>query len=154
MKKRSASEDELLKELEPTVESLGLDLVDLRFEREQNKLFLRIYLDKRGGISIDELEAASLKLDPVIESLGHTKHDYLTVSSPGLDRPLVSDSDFKRHLGEELAFKFYQKQAGEKEWEAELVDFDQENFKLRYQDKEEVLPRTAVAQVKQIIRFN
>lgn len=153
MRKRSASEEELFAKIEATVEGLGLDLVDLKFERENGKLYLRIYLDRRGGIQIDELEAASLKLDPLIESLGHDKHDFLTVSSPGLDRPLETDADLRRHVGETLQFKFYQKQAGDKVWEAQLNDFDDTHLDLEYQGEAYEILRTEVAQIKQIIAF-
>ncbi len=155
MRKRNTSEEALFQELEPTVEGLGVELVDLKFEKENKKLFLRIYLDKRGGISIDELEEASLVLDPLVIELGHTKHDYFTVSSPGLDRPLETDKDLKRHLDEVLGFKFREPQDGEQKWEAELLDFDSDTLTLKREghDNSETIPRKNVAEIKQLIRF-
>ncbi|MDO5738198.1 MAG: ribosome maturation factor RimP [Eubacteriales bacterium] len=153
MRKRSKSEEKLFLALEESVDKLGLDLVDLQFAPAGKKTRLTIYLDKRGGVNIDELGEASQILDPLVEELGYTGHDYFTLSSPGLDRPLITDKDFSRHQGEKLLFKFYQKQEGEKSWEAILMDFDQDTFKLKYQNAEHNMPRQAVAQVKQIIEF-
>lgn len=155
MRKRNTSEEQLFQAIEPTVEGLGVELVDLKFEKENTKLFLRIYLDKRGGISIDELEEASLVLDPLVTELGHTRHDYFTVSSPGLDRPLETDKDLKRHLNEDLSFKFHQSIDGEQVWEAELLDFDADTLTLKREGHEtsETIPRNSVAEIKQLIRF-
>ena len=91
----------------PVVEGMGLELVDAEYKKEGSHYFLRLFIDKKGGISIEDCEHVSRVMDPVFEKQLHESPDYFEVSSPGLTRPLVKPSDFLRHAGEEVEVSLY-----------------------------------------------
>lgn len=91
----------------PVVEEMGLDLVDAEYKKEGSYYFLRLFIDKKGGISIEDCENVSRAVDPVFDKQLHESPDYFEVSSPGLTRPLVTPSDFLRHEGDEVEVTFY-----------------------------------------------
>lgn len=84
----------------PVAESLGMELVDVVFRREGRGWVLRIYLDKAGGITLDNCQEASEQLSDLLDIENLIEHPYtLEVSSPGLDRVLKSPQDFLRFAG-------------------------------------------------------
>jgi len=91
----------------PILENLGFRLVDLEFVVEHGRLILRLYIDKENGVvTIDDCEYASHAVEDVIEAEGIVGASYtLEVSSPGLDRPLKSQNDFEKHIGEVIRLK-------------------------------------------------
>ncbi|MDR1439845.1 MAG: hypothetical protein LBJ10_07505 [Clostridiales bacterium] len=85
----------------PLAEKMGFDLVDTEFAKEGANWYLRIYIDKKDGIKIDDCEALSRPLSDMLDGDGSISHAYvLEVSSPGLDRPLRTEADFARYEGE------------------------------------------------------
>ncbi len=107
------------------MEDLGYDLVDIEFVRENAEQFLRFYIGKREGVSIDDCqkvsEAVGNKLDEIDPIEGSY---YLEVSSPGLDRPLKTDKDLKRNIGKEIEISLYKNIDGKKKnLREELLDF-------------------------------
>lgn len=92
---------------QPVVEELGLELVDAEYKKEGSSYYLRLFIDRKGGLSIDDCETVSRAVDPVFDRELHADTDFFEVSSPGLTRPLVTVSDFRRHEGEEVEVSFY-----------------------------------------------
>ena len=86
---------------EPIICEMGYDLVDCEYKKEGPSIFLRIFVDRAGGIRVDECEKISKTLDPILDEKLTSNHDYFEVSSPGLDRPLKTPADFRRHRSEE-----------------------------------------------------
>jgi len=87
----------------PIVSDLGLSLWDIRFEKEGANWFLRIFIDKDGGVSIEDCEAVSKAIDSPLDKLDPIPHAYcLEVSSPGLERELISDEHFEAFIGAEV----------------------------------------------------
>lgn len=110
MAKRNARCQQIFETLEPVVLGLGFELIDVIYAKENDKLYLRLLVDKRGGINIDECELISETVDPIIEQdLQLLNHDFFEVSSPGLDRPLSEAREFELYAGELVEVRLYQK---------------------------------------------
>ena len=93
--------DKLHKIVFPIVDKMEYELIDIEFLKEASEWYLRVYIDKTGGITIDDCEALSNELSETLDNNDPIPHSYiLEVSSPGLDRPLVTDADFVRYKGE------------------------------------------------------
>lgn len=136
--------------------ALGLDLVDVEFVREGGARFLRFYIDKRGGVTLDDCALASRTIDPLLdEALDIQESYYLEVSSPGLTRPLKKPADFQRHLGEEVEVSLYQARNGRKRFEGELLSYDPDGC-LTLKDAEGAhvrFTKAETARVKRVVRF-
>ncbi len=105
----------------PVVSEAGFELVDVEFVREGPNRYLRIFIDKPGGITIDDCQAVSERLSVLLDKAEPVKQSYfLEVSSPGLDRPLKKESDFERYRGETVQLKLYKPQNGKKVFEGVL----------------------------------
>jgi len=88
----------------PIIENLGYELVDVEYSSQENGMNLTIFIHKNGGITLDDCQTVARKLDEPLDELNPTKdeHYYFNVSSVGLDRPLKTEKDFLRNLGNEI----------------------------------------------------
>ena len=103
MTKRESYEQKTEEILNPIVEEYGFELVDVEYVKEGSTWYLRAYIDKPGGICIDDCEAVSRRLSDILDEKDYIDDAYiLEVSSPGLGRPLRKEKDFRRSLGEEV----------------------------------------------------
>jgi len=94
----------------PILEDSGLELVDLEFKQERGDWYLRIFIDKPGGVVLDDCAEVSRELDGLLEVEGVIRQAFrLEISSPGLDRPLKKAADFSRYLGEPVRIKTFQR---------------------------------------------
>ena len=107
MAKRSKVAQEAFELAEPVVAELGFDLVDCSYVKESRGMVLTLYIDKRGGIGIDDCETVSRAVDPVIDASASIDPDFFEVSSPGLTRPLQDIKDYIRYEGEQLDVTMY-----------------------------------------------
>ena len=86
--------------VEPVINSLGIELVDIELNKMRSKALLRVYIDREGGITIADCERVSREIEGVLDVEDPIPYSYvLEVSSPGLDRPLKAPKDFKRFSG-------------------------------------------------------
>ena len=102
MAKRSKTAQEAYDIAKPEAEKMGYDLVDAEYKKEGQSMFLRLFIDRKGGISIDDCEAFSKVIDPIFDERLNCDADYFEVSSPGLTRPLDDISDYQRYEGEKI----------------------------------------------------
>ncbi len=112
---------------QPLCESMGLSLYDVDYEKEGPDWYLKVYLDKEGGIFINDCADFSRALEKEIEKNDPIDNPYvLEVSSPGLDRPLKKDKDFEKNLGKAVEVKLYKLLEGftEKSFTAQLTGYD------------------------------
>lgn len=94
--------------VEPVCAALGYDLVDVQYLKEGASFVLRLVIDKPGGITIDDCELVSRRVDPVLDEADPIAGSYhLQVSSPGLDRPLKCEADFRRFVGSRVKVRAY-----------------------------------------------
>ena len=119
---KSNTEKKVLPLLEPIVEEKGLELVDVEFVKEGANWYLRIYIDKDGGVSIDDCEGVSRALEAKLDEADPIEQAYiLEVSSPGIDRPLKKDADFVKFQGEIIDIKLYKAVNGKKQYQGKLL---------------------------------
>jgi ribosome maturation factor RimP len=106
----------------PIVEKSGLEFVGAELVKEGANRYLRVYIDKEGGISFDDCEAISRAVDSKLDELWpNPPYEYFEVSSPGLERPLKRDEDFARYAGHAVALTTYAPVDGQKSFVGTLV---------------------------------
>ena len=117
--------EQIITELaEPRVKELGLKLWDVTYTKEAGEWFLRVFIDKEGGISIDDCEKVTRLLDPEIDALDPIAHSYIfEVSSAGAERVLKRPEDFTQFLGHKVEIKLYKAQDGVKLFVGNLQTF-------------------------------
>ncbi len=122
--------------VQPILDELSLELVDVVFEKEGPNWFLRVYIDKEGGVDIEECGQVSEQLSTKLDEADPVTDAYfLEVSSPGVERPLKQENDFASNIGKHVYIKLYEPIAGEKEFTGELIDFKEGYASIRYKDK-------------------
>ena len=154
MSKKSELESRVGRLAEPEILKEGVELVDVEFVREGKVQCLRVLIDKRGGVTIDECEAVSRRIDPILEEAGLMADvDTFEVSSPGLDRPLKKPADFVRHMGEKVDVGLYKAIDGDKTITGTLTDYDDGGLTLETADGPVMLEKGEIAVVKQHLDF-
>lgn len=153
MKKNIANEIEQL--VLPITDANNLELVDVEYVKEGGEFFLRIYIDKEDGVSLNECELVTRELNPILDEKDPIKDNYyLEVSSPGLDRPLKKDKDFVRYQGRDVEIKLYKPMNGSKIHEGELVGLTEDkNIKVIIDNKEVEFDKKDVALIRLAIKF-
>lgn len=109
---------------EKTAEQQGVYIVDVTYKKSDDGYSLCYYIDKDGGIGIDECEAFSKAVEQVLDELDFIETNYtLEVSSPGADRQLTKEREFLYYIGREVDVKLYKAENGRKEFSGTLTDF-------------------------------
>ena len=135
MTKRELYEQKTEEILLPIVEENGFELVDVEYVKEGSTWYLRAYIDKPGGINIDDCEVVSRRLSDILDEKDYIDDAYiLEVSSPGLGRPLKKEKDFKRSLGEEVEIRTYRMIDKQKEFTGILKDYDEKTVTIGMDD--------------------
>ncbi len=144
----------------PILDERHFELVDVEFVKEGKSWYLRIYIDKPGGINIEECALVS---DLLGEKLDDCDPDpipqayFLEVSSPGAERPLKKERDYERALNSYIHVSLYQPLEGNKVYEGTMVDLKPDELTLEYMDKTRqktiVIPRKQIAQARLAIKF-
>ncbi len=141
--------------LEPIMVDNNFELVDVEYVKEAGNWFLRVYIDKEGGITIDDCELVSRALSELLD-----EHDYipdayiLEVSSPGLGRQLKKDKDFARSIGEDVEIKLYKALNKQKELFGILKNFDKDTVTIELEDESELtIERKDIAIIRLGIDF-
>ena len=135
MSKREIYEQKTEAILMPIVEEHGFELVDVEYVKEGGTWYLRAYIDKPGGINVDDCEVVSRRLSDILDEKDYIEEAYiLEVSSPGLGRPLKKEKDFKRSLGEEVDVRTYRMIEKQKEFTGLLKDYDDATVTIERED--------------------
>lgn len=155
MSRREEYEQKTEALLLPIVEEKGYELVDVEYVKEGSNWYLRAYVDKEGGITINNLEAVSRKLSDLLDEEDFISDAYiLEVSSPGLGRPLKKDKDFDRSIGEEIEIHLYRSIDGNKQYVGLLKSYNKETITIETEDGDEInVDRTNVSLVRLTIDF-
>ena len=125
-------ENRLLEGIETQVGALGCELVDARLMRSGRQVTLQVFIDKEGGVDIDDCAAVSRQLSVWLDVENPIQGAYrLEVSSPGLDRPLVRPADYQRFQDAEVEVELHAMLEGRKRWRGILVSADGESATLR-----------------------
>ena len=126
----------------------GFELVDVCIDQEPTGKYLRIYIDKPEGVSLDDCEAFHKTVRPWAESVDY---DFMEVSSPGLDRPLKKDRDFERNLGCEIEIKLFKPLDGTKILTGILAGLQEGIILIDTAEGRKKVPRKAAALVKPVV---
>lgn len=154
MKKNSI--EELMKKISiPLLDELNFDFVDVEFVKEGPNRFLRLYIDKAEGITLEDCQKVSEKLNDALDEIDPIEENYfLEVSSPGIDRPLKTDDDFKKALNEDVEINLYKAIDGIKRLEGKLVNYDDEAFIIEDEKIGEIrLERNVVSKINLSVKF-
>ncbi|HOB81909.1 MAG TPA: ribosome maturation factor RimP [Peptococcaceae bacterium] len=135
---------------EPIVTENGMELVDVEFTKEGGNWYLRIYIDKDEGVDLDDCQKISTLLSDLLDQEDPIEQAYfLEVSSPGLDRPLKREKDFRKYEGHLVNVKTYSLVEGRKKWQGRLGPYQQDVLVLNLdQDQQIQIPWETIAQVK------
>ena len=125
--------------VQPLVAEKQFELVDVEYVKEGGSYYLRIYIDKEGGITVNDCEDISRPFSDILDREDYIDGSYiLEVSSPGLGRPLKKEKDFKRSLGEEVEIRLFRQVEHQKEWIGLLTAYDQQTVTIETEDGREM----------------
>ena len=133
----------------PIVEEEGCSLWDVEYVREAGSWYLRIYIDKTGGVDIEDCERISRRLDPVLDEADPIPDSYVfEVGSAGIERELKRPGDFESFLGSEVEVRLYQPVNGQKAYVGTLVGYDNGTTTIEIGGKTLSFNKTQTAQVR------
>ena len=151
--KRDAVEEFVSGVVETIIESTELELVDVEYVHER-EWYLRVFLDKEGGIDLDDCQMVSEKLSEVLDAKDPIKENYLLeVSSPGLDRVLKKEKYFIRYHGRDVDIQLFKPIDGKKQYTGSLQGYSDEVITIQVQDERIDLERAAIAQIRLHLDF-
>ena len=155
MSKREIYEAKVEELVLPIVEANNFELVDVEYVKEAGTWYLRIYIDKEGGIFINDCELVSRALSEIMDQDDPIEDAYiLEVSSPGLGRPIKKDKDFQRNLGDEVEIRTYKPINKQKEFVGLLDSWDKETVTLQMESGELfTIARADIALIREYIEF-
>lgn len=155
MAKREDYEQKTERLLRPIMERNRFELVDVEYVKEGSNWYLRAYIDKEGGITVDDCEMVSRELSDLLDREDFIQDAYiLEVSSPGLGRPLKKDKDFSRSIGEEVEVHLFKPLNKKKELIGLLQAFDKKSVTIQIEDGEELqIPRADIALIRLTFDF-
>ncbi|MBR6451102.1 MAG: ribosome maturation factor RimP [Lachnospiraceae bacterium] len=154
MSRREDIENRTKELLNPILSRLGFMLWDVEYVKEGGDFFLRAFIDKEGGITIDDCVDVSRELSDRLDENDFIEDAYtLEVSSPGLGRTLKSERDFELSIGREVELKTYKPVGGKKEFTGTLKAADKEHITIENEGTLETFARADVAVIKLAIDF-
>jgi len=138
----------------PILEENQFELVDVEYVKEGSNWYLRSYIDKQGGITIEDCELVSRALSELLDREDFISDAYIMeVSSPGLMRPLKKDKDFQRNLGKEVELRTYRLVNKEKEFVGVLKSYDQNTVTIQSEEEELVFDKADIALIRLALDF-
>lgn len=142
----------------PILKEKNLELVDIEYVKEGKNWFLRVYIDKEGGVDITECgEVSELLSEKLDETDPITDAYFLEVSSPGVERPLKTKEDFASNIGKNIFVKLYEPIDDSKEYEGTLVSFKEDivtmEYKVKTRKKQVEIPYKKIAKARIAVTF-
>ena len=140
--------------IEPVLVETGFELVDVEYLSEHGRMVLRIYVDKAGGITLDECARISREVGDLIDIKNFIQHEYvLEVSSPGLNRPLKKEKDFLRAIGKKVKIRMTVPVNGRRRFTGLLKKIEDRNLYLEIDDQLFVLPQQGIEKANLVFEF-
>ena len=140
MSQREVYESKTESLIQPILDRMGFELVDVEYVKEGQEFYLRAYIDKPGGITIDDCVAVSREMNEPLD-----EHDYISgtytfeVSSPGLGRPLKKEKDYIRSMGKELEIRTYKAIDKQKEFYGILTAYDESTVTIVTEEEQTLI---------------
>ena len=136
----------------PILEKKGLEFVDVEYVKEGASWYLRLYIDKEGGVGIDECVDVSRELDAQLDDDMTEQAYILEVSSPGLGRPLKKEKDFVRNMGKDVEIRTYRSIDRSKEFVGTLKAYDKDSVTITDENgSDRTFLRTDIALIRQAV---
>ena len=140
--------------LQPMVDERGFELVDVEYVKEGSNWYLRAFIDKPGGISIDDIEPISRELSEKLDQEDFISDAYiLEVSSPGLGRPLKKEKDYVRSIGKSIDVKLYKAIDKQKEFTGILKENTEDQIVLTIEDQDITFEKKSIASARLSLDF-
>lgn len=121
----------------PILEKNQIELVDVEYVKEGGTWYLRAYIDKEGGITVNDCELVAREMNEILDREDYIEDSYIfEVSSPGLGRPLKKEKDYARSMGKELEIRTYRAIDKKKEFYGILTDYDEKKVTIQTEEGE------------------
>ena len=147
-------EDKVQSLLENTIINLGYELYDVIYEKEGKDFYLRIFIDKEGGISINDCEYVNNNINDILDEADYIKDAYfLEVSSPGLERVLRKDKHFIKQIGKEISLKLYSQVEKQKDFTGVLEEYNKDDIIINVNNKSIKIDKKNIAIAKTVFNF-
>lgn len=154
MSKKEIYEQKAETLIEPIVTAHGFELVDVEYVKEGSNFYLRAYIDKPEGITVDDCEAVSRAFSEKLDEADFIEEAYIMeVSSPGLGRPLKKEKDYKRSMGKELEIRTYRAVNREKEFYGILTAYDENSVTIDCEGEERTFQKSDIALIRLAFDF-
>ena len=140
----------------PIAEEFGLEVVEVEYAKKYDGMHLTIFIDKEGGVNINDCEKLHRAIDAPLDELDPIEGQYtLNVSSLGIDRPLKTERDYKRNRNKKISVKLYKADENKnKKYEGVLVSFDETSFTIETANKQVItFDKKTTAHVEPVIEF-
>lgn len=155
MAKHESYEQKAETMITPILQENGLNLVDVEYVKEAGQWYLRFYIDKDGGVNINDCETVSRAMSDLLDKDDFIEDAYiLEVSSPGLGRPIKKEKDFIRNTGREIEFKLFKAEDGNKEFTGILKAFDKDTVTVLLNEEEKVFERKNIALIREYVDWD
>lgn len=139
MSKRESYEARTEELITPIIERMNFELVDVEYVKEGGTWYLRAYIDKEGGITVNDCEAVAREMNEILDREDFVEDSYVfEVSSPGLGRPLKKEKDYVRSMGKEVEIRTYRAINREKEFYGLLAAYDDATVTIEQEDGEKL----------------
>ena len=154
MTKKEMYEEKTEKLISPLIEANNYELVDIEYVKEGSSWYLRVYIDKEDGITVEDCTKISREFNVILDTQDYIEDSYIfEVSSPGLMRPLKKDKDFQRNIGKLVEIRLFKAVNKQKEFEGELKSFDKETVTIATENEEFTFKRTEIALIRLTFEF-
>ncbi len=139
MSKRETYETRTEELITPILDRMNFELVDVEYVKEGGTWYLRAYIDKKGGITVNDCEAVAREMNEILDREDFVEDSYVfEVSSPGLGRPLKKEKDYIRSMGKEVEIRTYRAINREKEFYGILSAYDENTVTIKTEDGTEM----------------
>ncbi len=139
----------------PILEKMNFELVDIEYVKEGSTWYLRAYIDKDGGITVNDCETVAREMNDILDAEDFIPDSYVfEVSSPGLGRPLKKEKDYIRNMGKEVEIRTYRAINKSKEFYGILKEYDNDSVTIETEEQELlVFPKNEIALIRQAVHF-
>ncbi len=140
--------------VQPILNRMNFELVDVEYVKEGSTWYLRVYIDKDGGITVDDCEAVAREMNEILDREDFVEDSYVfEVSSPGLGRPLKKEKDYIRNKMKNVEIHTYRPINHAKNFTGMLKDFDEKTVTIENETGEIVFEKTDIALIRQALDF-
>ncbi len=152
------SRDEIVRRVEELVQPIadrnGVEIVEVLFVHENGRWCLRIFMDKPGGVNLNDCETVSREIEQVLDELDFIPHSYvLEVSSPGLERPLKRAEDYVRYAGRLIQIGTYAPQDGRRKFTGRLMGSNEEGVTIQVNEHKITIPWNNISKARLAVEF-